>query len=284
MSLRRIRPAVAADYPAFVRLFPELAVDDPMLEQDRFDREIVPTTLVMEAGEGPDPAHIVGYAHYMHMRGVTYVRHIVTTPEVRQTGVGRALMEAIAEIARAAGSTSWCLNVKPLNVAAIALYRRVGMAQIWESQALKLDWAIADAAPRMQNARIKARVIEPSDDARVEPAMKLITGQLALARAWEGRVLVGLFEGDDAGDDPAVLGAAVIHPHYPSAYPFRVARPELAFELLHAIRPHMRATDELVHVVIEGQVDVADALLAAGATLKMESVHMKGTVPPPGQR
>ncbi|MEA2751553.1 MAG: hypothetical protein QOI41_5696 [Myxococcales bacterium] len=275
MSLRRIRPAVAADYPAFVRLFPELAVDDPMLEQDRFDREVVPTTLVMEAGEGPDPAHIVGYAHYQILKGLTYVRHIVASPELRRTGVGRALLEAIADLARASGSTSWCLNVKPSNVAAIALYRHMGMTPAFESRAMRLDWAIADAAPRMQNARITSRVIEAADDARVEPAMKLMDGQLALARALDGRVLIGLFEGDHD-----VLGAAVFHPHYPSVYPFRLARPELAFALLHAVRPHA-PTDDHLHVVSEGQLDVADALIAAGATLKMEIVHMKGALPGP---
>lgn len=264
-----------ADYQAFERLFPELAVDDPLVGQERFDRELLPTTLMVEAGDGPDPARIVGYALYQIMKDVTYVRHIVTSPEARRTGVGRALMEAMAERARAAGSTSWCLNVKPLNTAAIALYRRMGMEPAFESRALKLAWAIADSTPRMQNARITARIILAADDARVEPAMKLFAGQLALARAMQGRVLIGLF------DEGSVLGATVFDPSYPGAYPFRVAGPELAFELLRAIRPHARPSDDVVNLVIERQLDVADALMAAGATLRLEIVHMKGPLPAP---
>jgi hypothetical protein len=42
MSPLRLRPAVPADDQAFERLFPELAVDDPMVSQERFDREDQP--------------------------------------------------------------------------------------------------------------------------------------------------------------------------------------------------------------------------------------------------
>jgi ribosomal protein S18 acetylase RimI-like enzyme len=273
--IRAIRPAVPADYQAFERLFPELAVEDPMVSQERFDRELLRTALMVEAGDGPDPARIVGYALYQIMKDVFYVRHIVTSPEARRTGVGRALMKAMAERARAAGSTSWCLNVKPLNTAAIALYRGMGMERAFESRALKVTWRIADAVPRVQNTHITARIIAPEDDARIEPTLKLFDGQLALARAMQGRVLIGLF------DEGSVLGATVFDPSYPGAYPFRVTRPELAFELLRAVRPHARSSDDVVNMVIEDQPDVADALMAAGATLRLEIVHMKGPLPAP---
>jgi GNAT superfamily N-acetyltransferase len=278
MRARRIRSALRGDHPAFERLFPELEVDDPPIGEDKFDRELVPTMLVVEAGEGPDPARIVGYALYQIMKDVTYVRHIVTAPEARRSGVGRALMEAIAERGRAAGCSTWCLNVKPLNAAAIALYGTMGMAPVFESRALKMSWASALVMPRVQNARIAVRLVAPEDDAQVEPAMKLFAGQLALARA-QGRVIVGLFDDANGGH---VLGASVFDPSYPGAYPFRVARPELAVELLHALRPYARPSDDVVNVVVEGQLDVADVLLAAGATLRMESVHMRGPLGPLG--
>ena len=141
---------MAADYQAFVRLFPELAVDDPILEQEKFDRELLPTTIVVEAGEGaPEPDRVVGYAYFQILKDLAYVRHIVTAPEARRTGVGRALMAAIAERARTAGCTSWCLNVKRENTVALALYEAVGLAAAFGTKALHLDWANVDAAGRM---------------------------------------------------------------------------------------------------------------------------------------
>ena len=112
-----------ADHPAFVRLFPELAVDDPILDQAKFEQELVPTMIVMEAGSGaPEPDRVIGYTYFQVMQGLTYVRHVVTAPEARRTGVGRSLMAAVAERARTAGCTSWCLNVMRGNRAARALY------------------------------------------------------------------------------------------------------------------------------------------------------------------
>jgi ribosomal protein S18 acetylase RimI-like enzyme len=266
----RVRPARAADHAAFVRLFPELAVDDPTLDEEQFVQKLMPETLVAEAGEGPDPAHVVGYAFFQIMKDLAYVRHLVTAPEARRKGVGRALLTAIVQQARDAGCLSWCLNVKPDNTAALALYTSFGLSPAFKSRALKLAWS---SVRSLQSANVTARLIEPEDDAAVEAAMRLATGQLANVRRGGGRVLMGLHEGT------TVVGAAVFDPKFPGAYPFRVARPELAMNLLEAIRPYALPEHDRVNVVTEGQPDVADALLAAGAILKMDSVHMKGALP-----
>ena len=278
MSLRRIRPAVAADHQAFVRLFPELEVDDPILDQAKFDRELVPTMIVVEAGEGaPEPDRVVGYSYFQIMKDLAYVRHIVTAPEVRRTGVGRALMAAVAERARAAGCTSWCLNVMRGNVAARALYESVGLAAAFDTKALHLDWACVDAAPEpdMRNTHVTARLIEPDDDALVETTLALVSGQLATKRAFGGRVLMGLFDGD------TVVAGTVFDPTFPGAYPFRAARPDLAFALLRAIRRYARPSDLHVKVVSEDQPAIADALIAAGARVVHDIVNMKGALPAP---
>jgi hypothetical protein len=103
--------------------------------------------------------------------------------------------------------------------------------------------------------------------------MKLLRGQLAASRKMDGRVLVGLF------DDETVLGATVFDPMFPGAYPFRVSRPDLALVLLDALRPYARKADTVVNIVVEGQPDVADALVAAGATVRLDCVHMSsGTI------
>ena len=100
-----------------------------------------------------------------------------------------------------------------------------------------------------------------------------MSGQLAMTRGFGGRVLMGLFERD--GRD-TVVGGTVFDPAFPGAYPFRAARPELAFALLRAIRPYARPSDLHVKVVSEGQPAIADALIAAGARVVHDIVHMKG--------
>jgi len=272
-----VRAARAEDHAAFVRLFPELAVDDPILEKAEFVRKLVPETLVVEAGEGPDLAWVVGYTYFQILKDVAYVRHIVTAPEARRKGVARALLDAVAQKAREAGCTTWCLNVKPENTAARALYESVGLAPAHASKAVRLAWSLVPRheVDSLRNTRIEARLVDTEDDARVEPAMNLAAGQLANARSGGGRVLLALYEGED------VVGATVFDPTFPGAYPFRVARPELALVLLQALRPYALPQHDVVNVVSEGQPEVADALLAAGAVLKMDSVHMKGPLPAP---
>ena len=265
----RIRPATATDYEAFVRFFPELAVDDPILEERRFIAELVPTTVVAEDQSGT----VVGYAYFQIMGDVAYVRHIVTAPETRRRGVGRGLMEVIADRARSEHCTTWCLNVKPQNTAAVALYERMGMDRAFESRALKIAWSKVENQGTRPDALIATRIIAPEDDRRVELAMQLVVGQLATARATGDRVLLMLEEANE------VVGAAIFHPHFPGAYPFRVARPELAVPLLLAIRPHARNTDTLVNLMVEGQPNVAETLVAAGAIVHLEVVHMKGSLP-----
>jgi ribosomal protein S18 acetylase RimI-like enzyme len=280
LSVRSARPE---DYRDFVRLFPELAVDDVVADRARFERELMVTTLIAETGGASEPPQAVGYAYFQLIAGTAYVRHIVTAPEARNRGVGRALLAEIARRALGAGCTSWCLNVKPDNKPAIALYERMGLTRAFESRALRMSWSHVDGRQTLHDATVSARVIEPADDARVEPPMKLLPGQLAASRSMAGRVLVGLFDAD------VVLGATVFDPNFPGAYPFRVARPDLALVLLGALRPYARPSDELVNVVIEGQPDVADTLIAAGATVKVDIVHMSSStiataVPAAGER
>jgi ribosomal protein S18 acetylase RimI-like enzyme len=272
-NARRIRPAATSDHAAFERLFQELEVDDPPTPLEKFVLEVMPTMLVAEAGVGtPASDRAIGYTHFQVIEDLMYVRHIVTAPEARRTGVGRALLAAVASRARAAGCSAWCLNVKRENTTAIALYEAVGMARAFDSKAMHLDWANADAAYRdVHNTRVTARPIAADDDRRVEAAMGLVSGQLATSRGRMGRVLVGLFEGE------TVVGAAVFDPAFPSAYPFRASSPEHAFLLLRAIRSHA-PSDAHIRVVSEGQPAIAEALIAAGARVVHDIVHMKGSL------
>jgi ribosomal protein S18 acetylase RimI-like enzyme len=268
----RVRPAEVTDHAAFVRLFPELGVDDPILDEGQFAHQLMPSTLLAEVGP-PEDRRAVGYAYFQIMKETAFVRHIVTAPEARRTGVARALLAAIVERAREAGCSSWCLNVKPGNTPAIALYEDLGLRRAHTSRALHMTWMAIEAAPVVET-RVRAKDIAPEEDSRVETATHLLEGQLAGARAVSGRVLKMLED-----EEGAVVGATIFHPDFPGAYPFRVARPELALVLLRALRPHARPADAKLGVVTEDQPEVADALIAVGATVKLDSVHMKGPLP-----
>ena len=260
----RIRAAIAADYPTYQRLFPELATGDRVLEADEFEREVMPTMLVAE------PA--LGYVHYAALKGVTFVRHVATAPEARRQGIARMLLQEVADGARAPESTEWCLNVKPDNAAAIALYEGLGMSRRSMSRALGIRWRTIEDAPVdvVAAASVVAREILSEDDARVTTAMRLMPGQLETARAMGGRTLFML-------EAPGiVVGAAIFDPKFPGAYPFRVARPELAPVLLRALQPFKLPAQDMLSVVCEDQPDVAALLESLGAWLKLEAIHMRG--------
>lgn len=260
-----VRTATAADHGAYARLCPELGVDDPIATPARFAAEMAPTTLVAVGDSGP----VLGYAFYQVMQSATYVRHVVTAPEARRSGIARALLRAVAERARAAGCESWCLNVEPRNAAARALYTSLGFELVYHSQVQRFAWArLEHHHPPLEE---HAWLIDESDDAAVERAMRLEVGQLALARAAGGRVLMML---EDA--DQEVVGVAQFDPSFPGAYPFRVARPELALDLLHALRSHARPSDPWIQLCIEGQPEVAALLRDHGAEVRFDMMHLRG--------
>lgn len=116
-----IRDATIDDHAAFVRLFPELGVDDPVPSRERFGAEYVARSLVFDDGE------VVGYALYDVLDGLGYIRHLITDPGRRRAGIGRALLAELRQRFVDAGAREWHLNVKPGNVAAIALYEACGM-------------------------------------------------------------------------------------------------------------------------------------------------------------
>src|SRR5688572_1068491 len=118
MLMTRIDPAAPGDYETFLDLFEELATGDPPPPRAQFEQVIVPSTLVARSSEGD----VLGYVFSQVFGELAYVRHLVSAPTARRTGVGRALMTAARERARAEGASRWQLNVKIHNVAAIRLY------------------------------------------------------------------------------------------------------------------------------------------------------------------
>ncbi len=176
-------------------------------------------------------------------------------------------MNEVRRIALDAGRRAWRLNVEPRNSSAIALYESLGLARAFESQSLTLMWSSIDV-PGSASTRLKTLV--SSDDARAESAMSVASGQLAVERA-RGRDIVAIEEGD------AIVAVAAFDRAFPGASPFRVARADLAVTLLQAMRA-LAPSDSIVHVMIEDRPDVAAALVALGAKVRLEVIQMRGAL------
>jgi ribosomal-protein-alanine N-acetyltransferase len=77
-------------------------------------------------GEDAGGAQVAGFIVFWLIHDEMHVLDVVTAPEARRTGVGRALMlEALAEATRRGAARS-LLEVRRSNAPAIALYRSLG--------------------------------------------------------------------------------------------------------------------------------------------------------------
>ncbi len=253
----QLRPATPADYATFVRLLPELAVDDPTPTPEAFARDLVPTMLIAE------DAAPLGYVYYQLLTGVTYVRQLVVAPGARGRRIGEQLMLAAADIGRAAGCTSWCLNVKPENASAIALYSRMGLREAYPSTALRIPWAAVGAT-------IATKPVGAEDEARVEQATGIAPGLIARWRGSDVRFA------RYAEIDGEVVAAAIFAPDFPGAFPFKVLRAGLGEGFLGSFRTW--AKFDYVNFVIEDQPALVDEMLGLGANVRMEIRHYRGSL------
>lgn len=267
-----IRMAGGGDYEAFRRLMSELGVDDPIPTPERFTKEMAPAILVAEQTDAS--REILGYVLYDVLSRVVYVRHLVSAPAARRTGVGRALLHAVAEKARANGATSWVINVKLDNVAAIALYESVGFRKTTKVHAVRIDWADVERVAKDVDG-ISIDALSPGDDAAVETSLDLLCGQLASARALGGRTFHVARHGD------RYAGVCVFNPTFPGTYPFKAASPEIAFALLRAARPHAPPDQTFVNMKLDDLEAVKHGILAAGGTLRLEVQALEGALPLP---
>lgn len=261
-----IRQALDGDYETFTELFPELGVDDPVTPMEVWSTTMRPSTwIALERGDA------VGYCYCQSYADTGYVRHVVVAPRARGRGVGRALLTAVAAHLRRGGQTTWRLNVRPNNTAARRLYERMGFTVAYESVALRLPW---DALSRLPAGCAEVRPFGPEDDGHVESTFALPAGQLATARAAH-RVL--LLATDASARE--TTGLAVFDPGFPGAFPFRVVEPDALEPLLRAMRTHARPSDTFVALVTEDDAALAQRLVALGAIVRDEILHMSGSIP-----
>lgn len=133
----RIRPLAAADEADWRRLW------TGYLEfyKTSVPEEVYRTTFARLLGGDPQDFHglvaerggrVIGLAHYLFHRhcwrveNVVYLQDLYVDPEVRGTGAGRALIEAVYAAADAAGCPSVYWLTQDFNATARRLYDRIG--------------------------------------------------------------------------------------------------------------------------------------------------------------
>lgn len=258
-----VRPAIAEDLLLYLRLLPELGVDDPPPDAARWAHELLPSTLVaVQDGEA------VGVCTWAKLEGSGHVRTLIVAPPARRTGAARALLGVVAGKLRVAGCSTWALNVKPENTAATHLYRSLGFRRAYASLALRLHWAAVKQLPA--GPPVHSRAVTPADDPALERLFSLPAGQLAALRQ-SRRVLLTLV--DQAG---AVLALSAFNPSYPGAFPFRVKEPLLARTLLEAMQPHALPGAEWTGLVVENDEALVALFRAHGATVRTAIHHYVG--------
>jgi GNAT superfamily N-acetyltransferase len=137
MSDQRIRPAVPADVPAIVQLVHELAEYEKLPEQCHLTEDLLRKSLFNEApavfGHVAEvDGEIVGYTlhflNYSTWEGVhgIYLEDLYVKPEYRGSGLGKALLLNLAEIAVRSGYARVEWSVLDWNAPSIAFYESLG--------------------------------------------------------------------------------------------------------------------------------------------------------------
>ena len=73
---------------------------------------------------------VIGYAVLMIALDEAHLLNIAIAPEWQNQGIGRAFLDHMIEVARSAGCQIIYLEVRPSNVVARHLYRKMGFQQI----------------------------------------------------------------------------------------------------------------------------------------------------------
>src|SRR5207248_4145562 len=86
-------------------------------------------TLILLAGDGPDGLAVLRFRASIWTDGLEcYLAELYVVPSQRGKGFGRALMEAVLDVAKERGADWIELNTEETDVAARALYESMGFA------------------------------------------------------------------------------------------------------------------------------------------------------------
>lgn len=260
-----IGPATAADYPAFLRLFPELAVPEAPPAEESFAAGIAPDAWMARAG-----GEAIGYVWARPRGERMHIVHLITDPSFRRRGVARALLGTVRQRTRAAGLARWMLHVKPANRPARALYEGEGMQTVMESASFRVPWAAAATLPVVPGT--SSAVVKSHEDEVFERALGLAPREIAALRTLSGRVVMGA----RAGTEPS--GVAVFDPSFPGTSVFRVTEPRFARALLDGLRAYALPEHQHLLTFVEGDPPLAELLRSIGGEEIMRVLQLEGAV------
>jgi GNAT superfamily N-acetyltransferase len=128
-----VRQATAADAAEIARLLHDFNTEygEPTPGVDalaqRMRELLAGDTVVLLAGDGPDGLAVLRLRSSIWTAGLEcYLAELYVVPALRGQGLGRGLMEAALELARKRGADWMELNTDEGDVAARALYERLG--------------------------------------------------------------------------------------------------------------------------------------------------------------
>lgn len=138
-----IRPAAPGDIGALLRL-EEVAFPGDRLTRRNFRHAVASTSILsLVAVRGPD---LVGYGFVETRRRSRIARlsSLAVAPDATGQGIGRRLVEAAEDAARARGCDRIRLEVRADNARAIAIYRRAGYRDAGREDAYYEDGCAAE--------------------------------------------------------------------------------------------------------------------------------------------
>jgi len=163
-----IRRAEAADAGAVGRLLHDFnrEFDEPTPGPEQLARRIRQLLaedhiIVLVGGDGPDGLAVLRFRPSIWSDALEcYLAELYVVPDRRGQGLGRALLEATLEVARAEGADHIDLGTSEDDVAARALYERFGftpLEQVRYYRKAEADTLAADQEPRWHDGRREAR-------------------------------------------------------------------------------------------------------------------------------
>lgn len=255
MNPPTLRDACAADLSRIAELYQELHVDGPPPGLPPDDGRYRLRVAVDTQGA------VVGYT-YIEVDETTeipiFLRHLVTAPEARGRGVARVLVED------AARGRAIQLNTDREGPNG-AFYEHLGFAEAGHSEALRIHFRDVDAMP------VYACITGPLAAERLASfaaAFALPVARVTPSRA--SQVALGAWD-----EDGTPLGFALFDRAFPGCFPFRVARPAAATELLREVERHAggpSAPSEFaayVGLMVEDDEPTAGFLRAFGAESRL---------------
>lgn len=265
----RVTTAEPRHYPDYARLVEDLGTGDPVPPLQEWLEQIAPELLVYE-----EEQRLTAYGRLQVYGADAYVRHLLVARDRRGRGLGRALMQQLATRAREHGAVRWRLNVKPDNEPALRLYTTLGMCETYRLWALRITHTqgLADAEPDVDRGPLVRRATAAAEDRAFEQRFELLDGQLTRHRQRPGSAVYAY---ERTGEPVAI---AAYDPAYSGVFPLRVPDPADALAVAISLRPLAVPTRGYVQLVLERDTASAQRLLAAGAGLHFETLHLVGAL------